>query len=384
MIRPAVMAASTNHTHQELKTLERRFQLKSASLFSLGAGLLLTTSLVARVMAQLPPGPGAAPVAGPAANLLLPPPLAPPQNFATSTEHYHYLYKLHHGGTRHTRESVPNWEGLWSPAGNTITGQATHAFLNNAPAALAGGGEVKTGILSSAYEAAFRKRRENMLQFNEQPYDRLTTCEPAGYPRWLLEPYVREFVNTPGQSWWLNDLGNDTRRIYIGQEHRNVDATHSAEGDSVGFWAGDMLVVHTIEVWPGDWFRGMPPTSNQMESVEIWRMETFPNGERRLVANVTFYDSISLLRPLTGVYTFRRNIGLEDAGYRIRHWDCDSNENTYLTSDGRTNLRLPGDAGFRDIRGSAAAIRNPDLPPDLPGQERDPKDVGLSLENVVR
>jgi hypothetical protein len=121
-----------------------------------------------------------------------------------------------------------------------------------------------------------------------------------------------------------------------------------------------------------------------MESVEIWRMETFPNGERRLVANVTFYDAISLLRPLTGVYTFRRNIGLEDAGYRIRHWDCDSNENTYLTSDGRTNLRLPGDAGFRDIRGSAAAIRNPDLPPDLPGQERDPKDVGLSLENVVR
>lgn len=358
--------------------------MTSARLLSLGAGLLLTTALVTGAMAQVPPGPGAAPAAGAAANLPLPAPLAPPQNFSTSTEHYQYLYKLHNGGTRHTRESVADWAGLWSPAGNTINNQATHAFLNNAPAGLTAGGEVKTGVLSPAYEAAFRKRRENMLQFNEQPYDRLTTCEPAGYPRWLLEPYVREFVNTPSQSWWLNDLGNDTRRIYIGQEHRNVDATHSAEGDSIGFWVGDMLIVHTIEVWPGDWFRGMPPTSNQMESVEIWRLETFPNGERRLVVNVTFYDSVSLLRPLTGVYTFRRNIALEDAGYRIRHWDCDSNENTYLTSDGRTNLRLPGDAGFRDIRGSASAIRNPDLPPDLPGQERDPKDVGLSLENVVR
>jgi hypothetical protein len=92
--------------------------VKSASVLSIGAVLLLTTFLAARATAQSPPGPGAAPPADPAANLLLPSPLVPPQNFATSTEHYQYLYKLHKGGTRHTRETVPNWEGLWSPAGN--------------------------------------------------------------------------------------------------------------------------------------------------------------------------------------------------------------------------------------------------------------------------
>ena len=54
----------------------------------------------------------------------------------------------------------------------------------------------------------------------------------------------REFVNTPSQSWWLNDLGNDTRRVYIGQEHKNMDGTHSPEGDSVGFWVDDMLIIH--------------------------------------------------------------------------------------------------------------------------------------------
>ncbi len=99
--------------------------------------------------------------------------------------------------------------------------------------------------LTPAYEEAYKKRRALGAE-----YDRLTTCEPAGYPRWLLEPYVREFVNTPSQSWWLNDLGNDTRRIYIDQEHKNIDGTHSPEGDSVGFWVDDMLIVHTIHIYP--------------------------------------------------------------------------------------------------------------------------------------
>src|SRR5258707_7979512 len=97
-------------------------------------------------------------------------------------------------------------------------------------------------------------------------------------PRWLLEPYAREFVNTPSQSWWMNDLANDTRRIYVNQDHKNIDNTHFPQGDSVGFWAGDHLIVHTINVWPNDYFRGYPPTSNQFESVEVYHRETRPNG----------------------------------------------------------------------------------------------------------
>ena len=191
----------------------------------------------------------------------VPEPVPPAQQFKTSTEHYAFLMRLHKGGTRHTYETVPKWEGLWSAAGNT----ATTFFLK--------GTEIVPGVLTPAYEAAFKMRRSLGAE-----YDRLTRCEPAGYPRWLLEPYVREFVNTPTQSWWPNDLGNDTRRIYINQEHKNIDGTHSAEGDSVGFWVNDMLIVHTIHIHPGDYFRGQPPTSNQFESVEVWRM--IADGQR--------------------------------------------------------------------------------------------------------
>jgi len=50
---------------------------------------------------------------------------------------------------------------------------------------------------------------------------------------------------------------------------------------------------------------------------------------------------------------------------RIRHWECETSSNSYLTNDGSTNFFLPGDAGFKDPRGSS-------LFPSLPGQSRDP------------
>ena len=319
---------------------------------TLGACACLMTLLASPVQAQGRGGRG-----GPTP--ALPAPVPPPQDFATSTEHYDWLLRLYDGGTRHTYVTVPKWEGLWSAAGNN---GSNNLFLNQ--------GEIIEGVLTPAYEEAFRMRRELGA-----PYDRLTTCEPAGHPRWLLEPYVREFANTPTQSWWLNDLANDERRIYIDQEHKNVDGTHSAEGDSVGFWVDDMLIVHTVDVYPNDYFRGTPPTSNQFESVEIWRRVTLNNGDVRLINNVTFYDELSLQRPLTAVYTFRRRHDLEAARYRIRHWECDSNENTFLVFDDdgnpATQLRLPGEPGFNDPRG-ADPRRNPDLPPDLPGQSKNP------------
>ena len=287
----------------------------------------------------------------------VPEPMAPPQNFDASAEHYEFLYEAHGGGTRHTYASVPKWTGLWSAAGNG----SSDAFAED--------GELVESVLTPEYAAAYQMRLDLIEENGEQAYDRLTTCEPAGYPRFLMEPYTREFINTPDQVWQLNDLANESRRIYIDQEHKNIDGTHFAIGDSVGFWADDMLIVHTVDIYPNDWFRSLPPTSNQFESVEVWRLENFPNGDQRLVVNTTFYDELSLAEPLTLTYTYRRRNDLEDLGFRIRHWECDSNRNTYLTEDGKTQFLLPGEEGYFDIRGPR---QTPDLPSDLPGQERNP------------
>src|SRR5262249_43972123 len=37
----------------------------------------------------------------------------PPKAFATSDEHYAYLYEQAKRGTKHTINTVPRWDGLW-------------------------------------------------------------------------------------------------------------------------------------------------------------------------------------------------------------------------------------------------------------------------------
>ncbi|HWK64091.1 MAG TPA: hypothetical protein VNS34_04080 [Rhizobiaceae bacterium] len=302
-----------------------------------------------------------------------------PLTFATSTEHYEFLKALHKRGTRHTSESVPKWEGLWEPSYNNVAlrGGSSVFFEGAMPVGLKAGGKVREGVLSPEYEAAFKQRRENMLKYNEQPYDRLTTCEPAGMPRWLLEPYVREFVNTPNQSWWLNDLANDTRRIYIDQDHKNIDGAHSPNGDSVGFWAGNKLIVHTIDVWPMDYFRGYPPTSNEFEAVEVYEKVVEPNGLERIVAQVTFYDKIGLAKPINAVYTWTRAYKQEQAGYRMRHWDCNSAVQV-KTENNETSIRLPGES-----QNSWLEMRAPDLPPTLTGQTQTPGETDFDLDDML-
>lgn len=324
------------------------------------AGLMCTASLATTV-----------PVQAQALSIV-----APSQQFRTSDAHYEYLLNAARGGTKHTYESVPKWEGLWSPGGNTmfsnfiVNGGMQHAM---GPA----GAEVIEGVLTPEYEEAFKARRAEMVEWGEQPYDRLTHCEYPGLARWFWEPYVREFVNTPDQSWMLNDFMNESRRIYVGadRQHENPYGTHSSTGDSIGFWNDQQLIIKTKYVLPADFLRGAPLTSNKLETVEIWEQKSMGNGVKRLEAMVTFYDEHVLRRPITVIYTYTQRPDLEKAGTRIRNWECETTSNSYLDADGNTAYLLPGDPGFQDARGSTPFGH-------LPGQSRDPLNEGFGEDGM--
>ena len=283
--------------------------------------------------------------------------IPPPMEFETSAEHYAYLLEQADGGTTHTFDTLPRWDGLWNTAGNT----AMDSFVD-APRFQ---GKVREGVLTPAYEAAYKERWREQIELGEVQYDRLAHCEPPGYPRFLLEPYTHEFINLPQQSYQINDFDSSIRRIYIGQEHKNLTGTHSWFGDIVGFWDGDRLVTHTVDLLPVDFTRWAPMTSNQFESVEVWELKQYPDGIERLEVQVTFYDSFAFVKPVHAVYAFRHGTVLEEAGYRVIHWECELSNNAFLDSDGSTNFKLPGEEGYSDARGTT-------LFPDLPGQTRDP------------
>ena len=225
---------------------------------------------------------------------------SPPRNFATAEEHYNFLLDEADGGTQHTMATIPVWDGLWSAGYNSMPS----LFLDGGSMAVAmsPGGAVKEGVLTPAYEAQFRARRAEIEEYGEQLYDRLTTCQYPGTARWLWEPYVKEFANTPTQTWMLNDLMNETRRVYINAEHVNIDGKHSATGDSIGFWDNDKLIIWTKWINPADYLRGMPLTSNQLEMVETWQVQLNAEGVRQLITQVTFYDPVGLQSPQSAVY----------------------------------------------------------------------------------
>jgi hypothetical protein len=204
-----------------------------------------------------------------------------------------------------------------------------------------------------------------MERYGEQRWDRLTACEYPGVPRWLWEPYVKEFVNMPHQSWMMNDMMNETRRVYIGKEHVNIEGTHFATGDSIGFWDGDKLVIWTKWVNPADYVRGMPLTSNQFEMVETWQEQRGPGGARILVTQVTFYDPLALVKPESAVYVHVHRPDLEADGVRIRNWECTTSSNAYKDAEGNTQFYLPGDPEYKDPRGFTDF-------PELPGQSLNP------------
>lgn len=285
--------------------------------------------------------------------------IPPDREFATSEDHYQYLLEKADGGTQHTWETLPRWDGLWYTAGNNHMDLFTDGGLR--------GGTVKEGVLTPAYEAAYKERWRQQQEEGQVRYDRLTHCEPAGLPRWLLEPYNHEFINLPHESWFINDFANAIRRTYINKEHTNLaemNGSHSWHGDTIGFWDGNKLITNTKYIRPADFTRWSPMTSNQLELVETWEFIEFDDFPR-LVVQVTMYDRHAFVKPLNFVFSFRQATDLDEIGYRVQHWECEQSSNSYLDENGFTDFYLPGDEGYKDPRSAT-------LFPELPGQTPDP------------
>ena len=229
-------------------------------------------------------------------------------------------------GHRLEWSKLPDWSGVYTRA--PVAG---FAFDPDTPP-----GGLPTAKLTPEYQARMIKRIEGVKKGIE--WDPISTCAPPGHPRWLTEPFLREFIVTPDQTWLINEMVNDIRRIYTdGRGHPpEADRYPLYNGDSIGFWDGDKLVIHTNQLKEGIYQRSHPDYSNQVETVEIW----YKGDDKTLVADVWVYDPPSLVEPW---YTKQRYSKLSDPdkNLRIRYWHCGENENNAViqTSEGSTQFQ---------------------------------------------
>ncbi|HYR87133.1 MAG TPA: hypothetical protein VE422_23835 [Terriglobia bacterium] len=244
----------------------------------------------------------------------------------TASELYQALREQAKGGQRLTSNNQPDWNGVYTRA--PIPGFAFD------PAQPPNG--LPTAKLTPEFHAKMLKRIADAKQGIE--WDPISTCSPPGHPRWLTEPFLREFIVTPDQTWLINEMVNDIRRIYTdGRNHvPEADRYPLYNGDSIGFWDGQKLVIHTNQLQAGIYQRSQPDYTDQVETVEIWQKV----DDKALGVDVWVYDPPSLEEPWYAKQSYVK-LNDPDKNLRIRYWNCAENQNNsvFQTDKGATEFR---------------------------------------------
>jgi hypothetical protein len=230
------------------------------------------------------------------------------------------------GGQRLAWNGLPDWSGVY-----TRTPVPGFAFDPDQPP-----GTLTTAKLTPEYQAKLVKRVEDVKRGIE--WDPISTCAPPGHPRWLTEPFLREFIVTPDQTWLINEMVNDIRRIYTdGRGHLPEDDRYPLyDGDSIGFWDGRTLVIHTNQLKAGIYQRSHPDFTDQVETVEIWQKA----DDKTLRADVWVYDPPALVEPWFTRQSYSK-LSDPDKSMRIRYWNCGENQNNsvFQTQEGTTQFQ---------------------------------------------
>jgi hypothetical protein len=155
--------------------------------------------------------------------------------------------------------------------------------------------------------------------------DTETQCLGHGMPRVMESPYPIEIVQTPGRITFLHEVAHELRTIYMNRphpEHPRVDFN----GDSVGHWEGDTLVVDTIAIDPRSFIDDEGSShSGQEHVIERYRKV---DGGAEIELTVTVEDPVTLEHP----YSYKR----------IYHWRPDIRLQEYVCEENNRNAPVNG------------------------------------------
>lgn len=241
------------------------------------------------------------------------------EGFDTAWDLYVHLRDAANGGERLTWEDMQepayDWSGIFTRTGGGLSFDPD-LRANETTAKLTEDG------------ARARQAKIDLIASTGGEYDPISDCRPPSFPRWATEPFLHEFVVTPDQTWLINEMVNDIRRVYTnGSEHTlPEDAYPSANGDTIGFWTDGMLVTHTTYLISGQYQRGTQPDySDQVEVVERWKKV----DGITLEADYWVFDPVNL----TEAWYTRQSwteLDNDDNFLRLRYWDCRENQNNEI------------------------------------------------------
>lgn len=168
--------------------------------------------------------------------------LISPHPYKTAWEHYQARLKAAGGGTRHTKDTIPDWSGRW---------EGGAGFGGQAPAS----DTVK--LLTPEYQEYYVQELKGSTE--GRIWSAGAFCLPSGF---FAAVGAEEFLVTPDRVVTLGagNGNNTTRWIYTDGSPHSPEQFQFAKwhGESIGFWDRDALIIHTNQIrgWKG-WSLGV-------------------------------------------------------------------------------------------------------------------------------
>ncbi len=216
-----------------------------------------------------------------------------------------------------TVQSLPDWTGIWYPDWQLLFSMRDAAQPQLTPEA------------QLAYDAYLESIRVNGPNQEAQ-----AQCLPPGIPGVMQQPYPIEILFSPGRVTILTEAYQQTRRIYTDGRSLPEDPDLFFNGNSVGFWEGDMLVVDTTGLHPlTNIAAGIPHTEQSRVHEHIYMQ-----SEEVLVIEYTITNPEVLTQPYKTAVYFRL-----DNEFPMREYVCAEN-NRLTTGEEGANIDLGFDA----------------------------------------
>jgi hypothetical protein len=254
--------------------------------------------------------------------------LASSYPYANAWEQYQAWLKEAGGGTSHTVDTIPDWSGRWD-------GGASFGGPNPASDVVA--------MLTPPYQEHLVQ--ELKASTEGRIWGAGAFCLPGGF---FSSLGAEEFIVTPDRVWALaaGNGSNTIRWIYTdGSGHSPEDFQYAKwHGESIGFWDGDALVVHTNQI--RGWKGGLSEFTDNLETVERYRRV----GDR-IEGEITLYDPEVFVGPVHATLGFELDPETRPELRPLYNTCTDTNgpsSKVFMDDRGLLNERLPGDPLYWD------------------------------------
>lgn len=254
-----------------------------------------------------------------------------PYPFKTSMEHYQAWLNKANGGTRRSFATLPDWDGIWN-AGRT--------WLDS--------NDIQASTMAAALTPQYREYYVQQVKAEAEGrhWWAAAFCLPDGFIRGVSRGPQQFFIR-PSQVLMITDqlVSTQVRWVYMdGQGHR-PESEQFAQwmGESIGFWDGNALVIHTNQVRQWNATHSLFEWSDQLTAVE--RYERMGD---EILGEITLYDPVAFQYPLHAKLRFTRGQTLDRMVYGTCSDTNGPSPKVFARPDGRIDERIPGDPLYWD------------------------------------